>query len=628
MFEKYLSLLPYNPGLIHQMGFYGRRMREEAAIRRTGMIFIVLAFLVQFFAVIAPPLSSSAASGPSNDLINGGFNSAAQAAADCNNNTQSYQTILATYDISCKEVANAPTETIKSTDDNRQLYSMGRFPYNNAGETTVYINNGGQPTPYYVRYLWSWDTAGASSYKALRIIAANGTTYWLLYGCGNLTSVGLPKQYSPPPLPTPVLPPVTVAPPVTTSPHLGLVKSTSQGYPTANSSVVPGATLGYRIDISNTGDGEADNVDLLDSTPANTSFVWQSQNAGATVHSFDASTNAAHWSWSSISKNNVGNYTVNLTVKVNANAPNGSKICNVAKISATGVGTITSNQVCMTVSVPATPPSCPYNSALPLSSPACAAPCPYNGALPASSPQCVDTPPAPAPTPTPTPAPTPTPTCLYDTSLPVTSPDCKPCQSSTTTTDILSCVAVSKAAANLTENVADANNTTAQPGDSILYTLTAKNDSNADLSQYNFQESLGDVLIYADPTDLHGGTLDSSTGIVSWPSIDLPAGGTASEQVTVQVKNPIPSQPASADPANPGAYDLTMTNVYGNTINIHVPAPPTQSIVAASTALPNTGPGTGLFIFAAIMVFGSYFFSRSRLLAHETAMAVKSASVG
>lgn len=57
MFEKLLSALPsyYDSGVARQVSFYARRMREESTIRRTGLIFIVLAFLIQFFAVLNPP---------------------------------------------------------------------------------------------------------------------------------------------------------------------------------------------------------------------------------------------------------------------------------------------------------------------------------------------------------------------------------------------------------------------------------------------------------------------------------------------------------------------------------------------------------------------------------------------
>ncbi len=58
MFEKLLAVLPYNPSLAHQMRFYAGRMREEAGIRRIGLIFMVLTFFVQFFAVLSPPQST------------------------------------------------------------------------------------------------------------------------------------------------------------------------------------------------------------------------------------------------------------------------------------------------------------------------------------------------------------------------------------------------------------------------------------------------------------------------------------------------------------------------------------------------------------------------------------------
>ncbi len=138
MFEKLLSLLPYNPGLLHQMSFYSRRMREEAIIRRTGLVFIVLAFMIQFFAVLSPPQPSVAAS--NNDLINGGFSSAADAYHDCHNNIQGYGDILSYYGITCEEVAGAPTVTINSHDDNGRIFSMGRLSY---GSTNP---NSGSPT--------------------------------------------------------------------------------------------------------------------------------------------------------------------------------------------------------------------------------------------------------------------------------------------------------------------------------------------------------------------------------------------------------------------------------------------------------------------------------------------------
>jgi uncharacterized repeat protein (TIGR01451 family) len=607
MFEKLIALLPYSPSMVQQLAFYGKRMKDEAVIRRTGLIFIVLAFMIQFFAVISPPALTSAAS--NNDLINGGYNSASEASRDCSSNLENYGKILNYYGITCSEVANSPTVTIKSTDDNRNLYSMGRLPYGLAGETPV--NAAG--ATYYMRYLWSWDKGGpASSYQALRILSQNHTLYYLLYGCGNLVSVGLPTPYTAPapaPAPVPVsigAAPGTVVPaptPVPKAPILKLEKTTLAGYPQANSNVAPGTTLGYNIIIDNSG-GTASDVTLNDSVPTSTTYSYMSPNAGATSHTYNSSTNQATWKWSSIA-NETGDYTTQLKVTVNANATNGQKICNIAHV-VTGSTTVASNEVCMTVAVNAPPPT----------------PTPTTTATtPAPTPT-----PAPIPAPPTSPAPTPTPTpCQYDTSIPSASSECVPCAASLSTQDTLACVTVHKTAANLTENIVDANNTTAHSGDVILYTIYADNTGKGAVNQFVFQENLSDVMDYATPTDLHGGSIDSND-VVTWPSQTLDAGQTATQQITVEVKNPIPTTPE--DPADPGHFDSVMTNVYGNTVNINVPQTPTTAVETASTTLPNTGPGTSIFIAALIVLISAYFYNRARLLAKESAIIAQEHSGG
>jgi uncharacterized repeat protein (TIGR01451 family) len=201
MFEKLLALLPYNPGLTHQMAFYSRRMREEATIRRTGLIFLVLAFMIQFFAVISPPQSSVADS--SNDLVNGGISSRDDAVQACKDNTHHYGDVLEYYGIDCSDVAHAEVTNISSTGENKKLFSLGRLAYGKAGETPVNIKG----ASYFWRYLWSWDTAGPSNYKALKLHShVTDKTFWILYNCGNLTTIGVPSEVTPPkpaPAPTP-----------------------------------------------------------------------------------------------------------------------------------------------------------------------------------------------------------------------------------------------------------------------------------------------------------------------------------------------------------------------------------------------------------------------------------------
>lgn len=467
MFEKLLSLLPYNPSLAAQVSFYAQRMRAEATVRRTGLVFLVLAFLVQFFAVISPPQATVADS--SNDMIDGGFTTISQAVSACRQNTKYYGTILANYGISCSDVAAGTVMNIKSTDYNHQLWSAGWNPvgqvnpdsHKKTGETPV--NLVGIKRPIYWQYLWSWDTIPYSTYKVVRVVSSvTHHVYFLMERCGNIASVGLP-------------------PPIKPCPYNSSLLSTS------NQCVNP----------------------------------------------------------------------------------------------------------------------CPYNGKIPKSSPECFKPCPYNRAIPSSSEQCFRP-------------------CPYDKTVPADSQQCKPCQSSTGSSDTLACVAVSKTASDPTQGWSDADGRTAQPGDTIVYTLHAKNDGKATVKAFLMQENLSDAMDYADPVSLDGGSLDSTTGEVTWPTADIKAGATLSHTITVKVKNPVPQTPAST--SNPDHFDLIMTNVYGNSINIHVPGSPTKTIETTSTTLVNTGPGTSLFVAAAVVVLAGYFYGRSRLLAKESTLALQSNS--
>jgi uncharacterized repeat protein (TIGR01451 family) len=455
MFEKLLSLLPYNPGLSHQMAFYSRRMREEASIRRIGTVFIFLAFLVQFFAVLSPPQPTVAAS--SNDLINGGISSRAEAVSACRDNTHHYGDVLEYYGISCSDVADADSVTIHSTGENNQLFSLGRLPYGKKGETPVNIKG----ASYYWRFLWSWDTAGASTYKALKLHShITNKTFWILYSCGNLTTIGVPPhvtQPTPTPAPSPTPTPTTTPtpPPTTTTP-------------------------------------------------------------------------------------------------------------------------------------PPKTPMCPLDSSIPLNDSRCQA-CPYNASILSSS------------------------------------SGCKPCDKSVSSADELACITFHKTASNITASISDANGTQAHPGDVIAYTLFAENAGKATVKNFVFQENMSDVLDYADITDLHGGHL-SVDNIVSWPVENIHAQETAKHQITVRVKDPIPQTPTST--SDPGHFDLMMTNVYGNTINISLPGASTKVVETASTSLPNTGPGTSLMVAAFIVIVSSYFWARSRLLADEAHIAVRESTNG
>lgn len=224
MFEKIIANLPYNPALLKDLGFYSRRVRQEESLRKLGLLFIVLTFFVQFFAFISPPQPSVAAS--SNDMLNGGFSSISELVADCNANLNSYQTVLAYYGISCSDLASGQTVSLVSTSYANQLFSMGWDPqgavnavsHKPTDEQPVDIP--GLSSPLYWRYLWSWDTGAYSTYQAVKVTSVlTGKTFFVLYACGNLVSIGLPSPYTPPtPTPQPTTTVVTTTTTVTPTP--------------------------------------------------------------------------------------------------------------------------------------------------------------------------------------------------------------------------------------------------------------------------------------------------------------------------------------------------------------------------------------------------------------------------
>ena len=186
MFKKLLSNLPYNPSLIGQVSFYAQRVRRESVIRRSGLIMISLALALQTFAVLSPPEASLQAS-PNTDLINGGFNSKQEAVNHCRNNTQDYKKIMAHFGITCENISDATVTTVSPRDNDSKLYSMGRLAYGVPGETPIRIPEAGT---FYVRHFWSLNHE--PSYKALKLKNSQGKVFFILFGCGNIVSIGVP----------------------------------------------------------------------------------------------------------------------------------------------------------------------------------------------------------------------------------------------------------------------------------------------------------------------------------------------------------------------------------------------------------------------------------------------------
>jgi uncharacterized repeat protein (TIGR01451 family) len=514
-FKRLVTRLPFNPSLINQLSFYGKRLRKESSVRRIGFIFIALTFFIQFFAVIAPP-QSSMAQDTDNDIIRGGFQSQAEGVTNCTNNVQGFNEILGHFGITCGDLQNGTPVTVRSTDNNRQLMSLGRKPYGKANEQTLTINN----NPFYIRSLWAWDQGYDSTYQAIQGTTANGLTFFILYDCGNPVFVGVP-----PPPPPPAVKSVNCSLLLMDHENGAIIKKGTKVAALGHfngANMGPGDVVNMNYDYVNADTGVA----VVQPTPAN-GVPFNNGRATDTENRYFV-------------MNTPGRFTFRLA------------------------GT--------------------YNGAL--------IPGSFTGAC--SRTISVEVPPV---------------TCVENPDM----PKCKPCEESKDNNPI-DCLVKSKNATNVTTNTPNANNTTANPGDVITYTLFTKNTGKVTIKKYIVSESMSDVLDYAEITDLHGGIIDKDN-IVRWPAVDMKAGQTVKNQITIKVKSPIPSTPTSI--SNPGKYDLIMTNVYGDTVNIKLPPTIIKITETTTTTLPNTGPGTNIAIAFVLVTVAGYFLARTRLQVEE-----------
>ncbi|OGL39060.1 hypothetical protein A3J32_02260 [Candidatus Saccharibacteria bacterium RIFCSPLOWO2_02_FULL_46_7] len=248
MFNKLLSNLPFNPSLITQVAFYGQRLKKEGSVRRLGVLFVALALTLQLFAIMAPPKPTLARVG--NDMIPGGFGSLATAVSHCRADRYSFGTILRKFrGATCDNLAAGSVRTIKSTDYNRQLYSMGRIAYGKPNEVPVTIEGAGT---FYMRSLWGWDTGGASTYKVIFAHNVFGIPVIVMFSCGNIVMIGKPN---PPPPPKP--PPPPEVPPCTPETCLKLSKSarnsTRNILDANNTTAKPKDVINYTLTVKNTG---------------------------------------------------------------------------------------------------------------------------------------------------------------------------------------------------------------------------------------------------------------------------------------------------------------------------------------------------------------------------------------
>jgi hypothetical protein len=128
MFKKLVTHLPYSPGLLNQVGFYAKRLKQEEFMRRIGLVFAILSLLLNMNLSIFSPEASVLAS-PGNDVVTGGiYGSTAQQMQDkaiaAMRNSAHTRAIFQFYGITEQDIRNTTRDTLSTSDPS--LRSVGR----------------------------------------------------------------------------------------------------------------------------------------------------------------------------------------------------------------------------------------------------------------------------------------------------------------------------------------------------------------------------------------------------------------------------------------------------------------------------------------------------------------------
>lgn len=284
MFRKIVSRLSFSPALIGQLGFYAKRLKQEQNVRRTGLIFVALALVVQSLVVFQPIESANAAS--DNDMVYGGLGVGSE---------RSFNKFLTPYDANTrhlKDIFNQVGITRQEiTAAKFQQFTVGdklswglkpRFSKAQGEEKVSVMRDGKKVTNVYARPLklfngssakiWGW--VGYS--ENLKKTTGSGW-FAIMQSCGNLVTNGVPEDPEPEPA------------------NIGKTKTginVTQGNVAADSvTAKAGDRLTFTITAKNTG-GTAATVKLEDDLEDTLEYASLVDNGGGT---FNSTTKVLSW---------------------------------------------------------------------------------------------------------------------------------------------------------------------------------------------------------------------------------------------------------------------------------------------------------------------------------------------
>lgn len=186
MFRRIVTELAYSPALASGLNVYIRKLRREEAKRQIGLIFVILAVLVQLFATTLPPESANASNPTA--FIDTGIESHEHFLGYYDQNTESVRDLFTALSISREDVKSTTEETIEPTSD---LYYWSMQSSRDTNDTIYHFSTtGGLKTAYY-RPLSSQYTLTTNQRTPLwAYVGSSAQLGWfgILQGTGNLVT--------------------------------------------------------------------------------------------------------------------------------------------------------------------------------------------------------------------------------------------------------------------------------------------------------------------------------------------------------------------------------------------------------------------------------------------------------
>lgn len=137
-------------------------------------------------------------------------------------------------------------------------------------------------------------------------------------------------------------------------------------------------------------------------------------------------------------------------------------------------------------------------------------------------------------------------------------------------------ITAKKSAINVTQSNIDATKTTAKVNDKLTFSLTATNTGETGTT-IDFNDNIADTLSFSKLIDRGGGTLNTTTKVLSWPAVSVPAGATVTKKFTVQMNSSLETTKSDCKLVN-SFTNSTITVPVGCTL-------PPANIVLSKTAL-------------------------------------------